>query len=257
MPFQIKFEEFENPTVLDGDVYTIGRGPNCDIRLKSKEISTNHASLIRVGDNWKIKDEGSSNGTFVNGRKVSEQALNPGDKIQLNGSKIAIFTRVFAEEETLFDGPTNPGDLRPELQALTARVERSYEENKSFHEVLADQMQKLREEINPLVCRVDRIEENMMQFSGILTMLQELRDFRKDAKKLAMGALGGAAAVSIIVFGSVISQDHDTQKDFASGVIGEVIEEVGGPSAIGSLAVALLTGSGLLRLKSSKSKSDA
>lgn len=254
--FQIEIAG-QSPIRLEGDQYRIGRASNCDIQINSDRVSRHHATLKRKAEGWTLIDEGSVHGTFVNADLVlAPRLLMPGDKLQFNGSAIATFSRAIAIEQTVIDGPTNPGDLRSDLQALADRMQKSHEENKSFHEALTVQMEQLRDEFCPLVSRVDRIEENLGQFSGVLAMLQELRDLRKDAKKIVIGALGGAAVVSIVVFASAISQDHAARKDFASGFVGGLIEEVGGPGAVGSLAAAVLAGSGLLRILSPKAKEE-
>lgn len=49
--------------------------------------SRRHATLAVLGDEVSIKDEGSSNGTFVNGAKITEQKLTPGDEVQIGGTK--------------------------------------------------------------------------------------------------------------------------------------------------------------------------
>jgi pSer/pThr/pTyr-binding forkhead associated (FHA) protein len=235
---------------LEGDFYSIGRSPKCDIRLAGKEISGNHATLERVGSQWKIKDNESSNGTFVNGISIAEQLLNPGDKIRLNGSAIAFYSKVWAEEETLRDAPTQPGDVRPELKALADRMKKSYEENRSFHEDLAAQMRHLSEKVEPLVCRVDALEDSVSQFSGVMQVIKELRALRRDAKKVAMGAFGTVGLAALIFLTSAIVQDQSNRKDFVGGFTNQVIEEVGGPAGLGSAVVFILSATGLFRLKS-------
>jgi transcriptional regulator of acetoin/glycerol metabolism len=53
-----------------------GRGPVCDIQLGGSEASRQHAELTRVGPLYVIRDLGSRNGTFVEGRKVQEAPLS-------------------------------------------------------------------------------------------------------------------------------------------------------------------------------------
>jgi pSer/pThr/pTyr-binding forkhead associated (FHA) protein len=67
-------------TLKSGDNF-IGRLQECDICIQSPGISKKHAKIILQGDKCVIKDLGSSNGTFVNGVKISERILRIGDKI--------------------------------------------------------------------------------------------------------------------------------------------------------------------------------
>jgi pSer/pThr/pTyr-binding forkhead associated (FHA) protein len=68
---------------------TVGRETTCDIVLSADTtISRTHARLINEGGNFVVYDNGSSNGTFVNGMRLSSPvALAPGDSVQFGGSK--------------------------------------------------------------------------------------------------------------------------------------------------------------------------
>jgi pSer/pThr/pTyr-binding forkhead associated (FHA) protein len=69
----------------------IGRSKDCDIQLADPNISRRHAELRRsdVGD-WQIVDLNSTNGVKVNGRRVANARLSPGDEITL-GTKVFTF----------------------------------------------------------------------------------------------------------------------------------------------------------------------
>jgi pSer/pThr/pTyr-binding forkhead associated (FHA) protein len=65
---------------------SIGREPGRDIVLADQTVSRRHAVIQRIGDSLLIVDEGSSNGTFVNGVRVTSQQLKPGDEVRLGSS---------------------------------------------------------------------------------------------------------------------------------------------------------------------------
>ena len=65
------------------DMTVIGRREDCDLRIPLGEVSRKHCRLIRDGDTLKLEDLGSSNGTFLNGSRVQEALLSPGDTIQV------------------------------------------------------------------------------------------------------------------------------------------------------------------------------
>ena len=69
--------------VLGGAAAVIGRSRDCDVVLSDPNVSRRHAELRRDGDGWKVVDLGSTNGVKVNGRRVSEARLQPGDTITL------------------------------------------------------------------------------------------------------------------------------------------------------------------------------
>jgi pSer/pThr/pTyr-binding forkhead associated (FHA) protein len=72
---------------IEKDEIFIGRGKDCDIILTDKKVSRKNTVITRSGFNLTIKDLGSSNGTYVNGEKVTEKALNSGDKIKIGGAE--------------------------------------------------------------------------------------------------------------------------------------------------------------------------
>jgi len=65
---------------------TIGRAPDCDCHLTEPSVSRRHAQLRRVDETWLLRDLGSSNGTRLNGVRVTEEiAVRPGDQLSLGG----------------------------------------------------------------------------------------------------------------------------------------------------------------------------
>ena len=64
----------------------IGRGDQADIRLDDANASRSHASILYFGSEFRVRDEGSANGTLLNGSKVVEYALRDGDKLLIGDS---------------------------------------------------------------------------------------------------------------------------------------------------------------------------
>src|SRR5690348_3762832 len=64
-------------------VMRIGRHDQNDIMLAGPTVSTRHATVRREGVGVVIEDEGSLNGTFVNGVRVEQQLLEDGDRVQI------------------------------------------------------------------------------------------------------------------------------------------------------------------------------
>lgn len=68
--------------VLTQEKATIGRAPTNDIPIPDPEISRRHAQFVRQGEEYAIEDLGSTNGTFVNGRRITGLTpLHHGDTI--------------------------------------------------------------------------------------------------------------------------------------------------------------------------------
>jgi pSer/pThr/pTyr-binding forkhead associated (FHA) protein len=68
---------------LGGEVTHIGRGLAADLRLDEDSVSRRHAILVHRRSGSRILDDRSSNGTFVNGRRVTQADLRNGDVLVL------------------------------------------------------------------------------------------------------------------------------------------------------------------------------
>lgn len=68
--------------IRDGQTITIGRGKECDISIDNTAISRQHVSLCRSSGIYFVSDLGSTNGTFVNGKKIGvDEAVSDNDTI--------------------------------------------------------------------------------------------------------------------------------------------------------------------------------
>lgn len=72
-----------DPIPLLGTSLVVGRRESADIVLRFPNVSGRHCELCVVEGYWVVKDLGSSNGTKVNGVRVSEQRLDPGDRLSV------------------------------------------------------------------------------------------------------------------------------------------------------------------------------
>jgi ABC-type multidrug transport system ATPase subunit len=68
----------------------IGRAPDNDIVLDDLQVSRYHADLLRTPAGLKLVDLGTSNGTFVNGRRISEVDLRPGDLLSFGRHQLVV-----------------------------------------------------------------------------------------------------------------------------------------------------------------------
>jgi pSer/pThr/pTyr-binding forkhead associated (FHA) protein len=85
------------------DMTVIGRREDCDLRIPLGEVSRKHCRILRDGDSLKLEDLGSSNGTFLNGQRVQEAILSPGDTLQV-GPVVFVLQ---------IDGQPSDDELRP------------------------------------------------------------------------------------------------------------------------------------------------
>lgn len=73
---------------IQGDPIGIGRGARNEVRLFDTEVSRQHALIQQEDERFILTDRGSSNGTFVNGRAISQATLADGDRIQVGRTTI-------------------------------------------------------------------------------------------------------------------------------------------------------------------------
>jgi len=74
--------------LLNKDVVTIGKREDNDLVLTDKTVSRNHLEIKYSQDSLLLRDLDSTNGTFVNGTRVKEAYLEPGDLIKVGGTTI-------------------------------------------------------------------------------------------------------------------------------------------------------------------------
>lgn len=76
---------------LEGDVFSLGRDAANAIQLPDTEVSRRHAEIRRRGKLCTLTDLDSSNGTFVNGKRVKSHELASGDEVQMGAIQM-LFT---------------------------------------------------------------------------------------------------------------------------------------------------------------------
>ena len=68
---------------IDAQPFVIGRNDTCDLQIRSRRVSGEHAELMQVGDHLLLRDRSSTNGTFLQGRRVTEVTpVGDGDLLQ-------------------------------------------------------------------------------------------------------------------------------------------------------------------------------
>lgn len=77
--------------LLDQDVTTVGRHPNADIFLDDVTVSRRHAEFVRKGSAFIVRDLGSLNGTYRDGRNIDLVQLNDGDEVQIGKFRMTFF----------------------------------------------------------------------------------------------------------------------------------------------------------------------
>lgn len=85
---QVQPSEPVSRRALTAKVTTLGR-EGCDIDLPNLQVSRLHAEVSRIGGEHVLRDRGSINGSFVNGKRIDEHVLRVGDIVQLGPFKLS------------------------------------------------------------------------------------------------------------------------------------------------------------------------
>lgn len=108
--------DFNLELPLDRDRLVLGRDVGCDLRLDDPGVSRRHACVERLADDsWLVSDLGSTNGLFLNGRRIANARLAEGDELRLGP------TAIVRLEST---GSTSRSKIPTRDEAVEARVAR-------------------------------------------------------------------------------------------------------------------------------------
>jgi adenylate cyclase len=110
MPFKlVAFSGDQDFDLTAEHAYIVGRAVTSDIPIFDPTISRRHAELVPTANGVTVKDLGSSNGTFINGTKVTEGTLAANDSVTFG----KVVFQLKSLEATPFRPPTGPAPPQP------------------------------------------------------------------------------------------------------------------------------------------------
>jgi hypothetical protein len=125
MKFEVSYRGGTTHEVeLPGSVAVLGRDPACDVVLNDSKCSRRHAVVEDGPEGLVVRDAGSANGVYLNGRRVEKEHLRPGDVLRLGDVQLTLLAEV---GETVvmpledLDLRTAPGIPRPPVPELPLR----------------------------------------------------------------------------------------------------------------------------------------
>jgi ABC-type multidrug transport system ATPase subunit/pSer/pThr/pTyr-binding forkhead associated (FHA) protein len=83
---------------LDRPVVTLGRNNANTVHLDHPTVSRFHAKIIKTGSGFELVDDGSSNGSFINGVRITRQQLKPRDRITLGAIQLVFDGRQIEQQ---------------------------------------------------------------------------------------------------------------------------------------------------------------
>lgn len=192
----------------------IGRAPDCDVRFDKKadpEVSGHHAEIVADGDGWQIIDTASTNGTLVNGEKVSRRRLESGDVLVFGGGASARVEIEATVEPALLS-------LGPMTRPTPAPERRHRSESDEVAPRLKDRADTAAIKVAELAAQ--RLLEERARQGGksgrtVLIMADALADMHQDTKRRSgrrwlrvVAAVGGAGLLVAGVLGLVVLQQR-------------------------------------------------
>lgn len=89
----------------------LGRREDCQVRIPLANVSRQHCEIVVEPDALVVRDLGSSNGTFVNGDRIQEHKVTPGDTLTV-GSVVFVF-RIDGDPATIDTSAAQTNGSRP------------------------------------------------------------------------------------------------------------------------------------------------
>ena len=105
--------------------YTIGRNPKSDIVINKESVSNEHAELIVLEDKWLIKDNYSSNGVWVNRRRVAQAKISMDDELLIANQRVDLkkYLRILDDIVLGVKPPDDMSDYFNNLQSIESKFE--------------------------------------------------------------------------------------------------------------------------------------
>ena len=94
-------QQFETGKATD-QCFVVGRRQGSNMVVADKRMSREHFEIQRLDGQWKLKDLGSSNGTWVNEIRIDEVNLQNGDIVEAGDTRFMV---------SIYNQPSSPRDL--------------------------------------------------------------------------------------------------------------------------------------------------
>ncbi len=107
--------------VFTGDVVTIGRSEESDLRISSRFVSQDHCKLQKLAKGWKLVDLSSQNGTRVNGVEITQKMLKIGDRLEIGHVPIYVNEAPDEHTEPLMAGADDETPAFTDSAVITAK----------------------------------------------------------------------------------------------------------------------------------------
>lgn len=81
-------------TIPENKITTIGRHPKCDVIIEGVAVSSLHATISRINNDYVIEDKESTNGTIIGGKSIRKKTLEEGMEIQIGKYRLKFWSKI-------------------------------------------------------------------------------------------------------------------------------------------------------------------
>ncbi len=155
---------------LDEDLFVIGRGTGCHVRLDDVHVSRRHCEIRLEGGGAVLYDRQSCNATLLNGRPVSRSTLRPGDVISIFANRF--YVEHIHDQEGAAAAQDVPQDPTPVTAPLSETIHLRHEFNAAHYVDNADAVEQLFE-LFALARRLAKIDTLAELMTTIETHVRE------------------------------------------------------------------------------------
>lgn len=127
--------EFVKEYELDKEILTIGRKPDNDIHIDNLAVSGNHAKILTILNDSFIEDLDSTNGTYIDGEKISKHALQNGQSVVIGKHELKYENTNAESGESDFEKTMI---IRPDAAGMPETEEADKNLEKSIGKIAAD-----------------------------------------------------------------------------------------------------------------------
>lgn len=160
---------------VDKDVITIGRRPDNDICIDNPVVSGAHARVVRQGPDIILEDLNSTNGTFVNQKKVTKHILNHKDVVFIGKHTI-----VFLSEDPVKQAAPEPQQKKDDMdrtmvletkahQTMAGATVKAAAAGNGMLTVLEGSLEKTEFELKSRLTTLGKADTSTIKMKGLLT----------------------------------------------------------------------------------------
>lgn len=139
---------------IDKEEFLIGRHFDCDLVMKEKTVSAQHAKIYKAYDHYEIEDLDSSNGTFVNSERIKKKRLRTEDIISFDKFEFRFLNQNEVARTVISDGEEfrkslDQTEFRPQPEKKISNKEKSDTTPFNVEEIKSEMKKRSRPEDHP------------------------------------------------------------------------------------------------------------